>query len=69
MSQPLPIPESLPLKALKEQPDLTAALLDLIGALIVVLDTQGRIVYFNHACEQLTGYMRQESKVNMLGIY
>ena len=60
MSQPLPIPESLPLKALKEQPDLTAALLDLIGALIVILDAQGRIVYFNHACEQLTGYLRQE---------
>jgi len=60
MSQPSPIPESLPLKALKEQPDLTAALLDLIGALIVVLDTQGQIVYFNHVCEQLTGYSRQE---------
>lgn len=60
MSQPLPTPESLPLKALKEQPELTAALLDLIGALIVVLDAQGRIVYFNHACEQLTGYLRQE---------
>lgn len=60
MSQPLPTPESLPLKALKEQQDLTAALLDLIGALIVVLDAQGRIVYFNHACEQLTGYLRQE---------
>ncbi len=60
MSQPLPTPESLPLKALKEQRELTAALLDLIGALVVVLDAQGRIVYFNHACEQLTGYLRQE---------
>ena len=60
MSQPLLTPESLPLNALKEQPDLTAALLDLIGALVIVLDAQGRIVYFNHACEQLTGYLRQE---------
>ncbi|MEQ8382723.1 MAG: PAS domain S-box protein [Coleofasciculus sp. A1-SPW-01] len=60
MSQPLPTPESLPLNALKEQRELTAAMLDLIGALIVILDAQGRIVYFNHACEQLTGYLRQE---------
>jgi len=60
MSQPLLTPESLPLNALKEEPDLTAALLDLIGALVIVLDAQGRIVYFNHACEQLTGYLRQE---------
>ncbi|MEQ9001444.1 MAG: PAS domain S-box protein [Coleofasciculus sp. B1-GNL1-01] len=60
MSQPLPTPESLPLNALKEQRELTAAMLDLIGALIVILDAQGRIVYFNHACEQLTGYLCQE---------
>lgn len=32
------------------------ALLNTIGALVVVLDTQGRIIRFNHTCEQVTGY-------------
>jgi PAS domain S-box-containing protein len=27
-----------------------------IGALVVVLDTDGRIVYWNGACSRLTGY-------------
>ena len=36
--------------------DLLAALLDVVGALVVVLDPQGRIVLFNRACESLTGY-------------
>ncbi len=31
-------------------------LLDVLGALVVVLDTDGRLVRFNRACEELTGY-------------
>lgn len=32
------------------------AVLDTIGALVVVLDPQGHILHFNRACEQTTGY-------------
>lgn len=32
------------------------AVLDTVGALVVVLDHEGRIVRFNRACEQSTGY-------------
>lgn len=51
----------------KEQPRLTsgdvmAPILDVIGALVVGLDTEGRIVLFNRACEVLTGYTYEEVK-------
>jgi len=42
--------------------DLIAAVLDVEGALVVVLDTQGRIELFNRACEELTGYTSAEVK-------
>ncbi len=42
--------------ALKEERDFSAAVLDTAGALVVVLDAQGRITRFNRACERLTGY-------------
>ena len=42
--------------ALKEEQDFSAAVLDTAGALVVVLDAQGRITRFNRACERLTGY-------------
>ena len=35
-------------------------LVDVIGALVVVLDTSGRIVSFNKACERVSGYTRGE---------
>jgi PAS domain S-box-containing protein len=47
-------------EALRGQRDLTDALLNTVGALVVVLDGQGRIVRFNRACEQLTGYTFEE---------
>lgn len=40
----------------------TAALLDTASSLIVVLDREGRIVRFNHACEQVSGYQFAEVK-------
>ncbi len=39
-----------------------SALLDTVGALVVVLDREGRIVRFNHACQELTGYTLDEVK-------
>ncbi|MHB8763202.1 MAG: PAS domain S-box protein [Deferrisomatales bacterium] len=39
---------------------LRTALLDTLGALVVVLDREGRIIQFNRACEALTGYRVDE---------
>jgi PAS domain S-box-containing protein len=40
---------------LQDERNLVSAILDTVGALVVVLDRSGRIVRFNRACEQLTG--------------
>ena len=42
------------------QSDMVAAVLETVGALVVVLDRDGRIVGFNRACEHLTGYAFDE---------
>jgi PAS domain S-box-containing protein len=47
-------------QALQKQHDLVAAILDTAGALVVVLDLEGRIKRFNRACEGTTGYSLQE---------
>jgi PAS domain S-box-containing protein len=44
----------------RKERDLSAAVLETAGALIVVLDKQGRITRFNRACEALTGYSAAE---------
>lgn len=43
-------------EALQEERNVLSAILDTVGALIVVLDPQGRVVRFNRACEQTTGF-------------
>jgi len=43
-------------EALQEERNVLSAILDIVGALIVVLDPCGRIVRFNRTCEQTTGY-------------
>jgi len=45
---------------LREERNFTSAVLDNAGALVMVLDREGRIVRFNHACEQLSGYIFAE---------
>jgi two-component system, OmpR family, sensor histidine kinase VicK len=42
--------------ALTVERNFVSAVLDTVGALIVVLDTAGRIVRFNRACEIISGY-------------
>ncbi len=37
-------------------------IINAVTALIIVLDKKGRIIFFNHACELLTGYDFQEVK-------
>ena len=48
-------------KALKKERDFIETILNTINALVVVLDTEGRIVLFNHACEKITGYTAEEA--------
>ncbi len=43
-------------RALKRERNFIAAVLDTAGALVLVLNRQGRIIRFNRACEQATGY-------------
>lgn len=42
--------------------NLVTPILNVIGALVVAMDTSGRIVLFNRACELLTGYTFEEVK-------
>jgi len=41
---------------LQQERNVASAILHTVGSLVVVLDPQGRIVRFNRACEQVTGY-------------
>jgi PAS domain S-box-containing protein len=41
---------------LQEERDVVSAILETVGALVIVLDPGGRIVRFNRACERTTGY-------------
>jgi PAS domain S-box-containing protein len=43
-------------EALQEERNVVSAILHTVGALVVVLDPQGRIIRFNRACEQTSGY-------------
>jgi PAS domain S-box-containing protein len=45
---------------LREERDLISAILEVAGALVLVLDREGRIVRFNRACERITGYTADE---------
>jgi PAS domain S-box-containing protein len=43
-------------EALQEERNVVSAILDTVGALVLVLDSEGRIIRFNRACEQMMGY-------------
>lgn len=47
---------------LHHERNFVSAVVDTVGALVVVLDREGCIVSFNRACEQLTGYAFAEVK-------
>ena len=47
-------------EALKKEEQFIEAILDTAAALMMVTDSQGRIVRFNRACEVLTGYSCEE---------
>ena len=47
-------------QALQKERDFVDAVLETAGALVVVLDREGRILRFNRACEETTGYSSEE---------
>ncbi|MEH1819468.1 MAG: PAS domain S-box protein [Nostoc sp.] len=47
---------------LRLERNFVSTVLNLADALVIVLDSQGRIVRFNHTCEQATGYAFDEIK-------
>lgn len=47
-------------ESLRRERDFAATILDIAGSLVVVLDSDGRIVRFNRACEETTGYSFKE---------
>ncbi len=47
-------------RALREEHDFIDAVLDTVGAIVLVLDRDGRVVRFNRACEQVSGYRAEE---------
>jgi PAS domain S-box-containing protein len=46
---------------LKKERDFIAKVLDIVGAMVLVLDRTGKIVRFNHACEEVSGYTATEA--------
>ncbi len=55
--------EQLTKRQLQAQRDFTDAVVERAGSLVVVVDERGRIVRFNRACEELTGF----SEADLLG--
>ena len=47
-------------ETLNQERNFISAVLDTASALVIVIDTQGQIVRFNQACEQITGYSFDE---------
>src|SRR5277367_6873080 len=49
-------------EALQAERNVASAILHTVGALVVVLDPQGRFVRFNRACEEVSGYSFENVK-------
>ena len=48
------------MRALKQERNFISAVLDTAGALVVMLNNKGRVIRFNRACEQISGYTFDE---------
>jgi two-component system CheB/CheR fusion protein len=49
-------------RQVREERNFVSAVLDTIGALVVVLDPEGQIVRFNEECQAVTGYTAEDVK-------
>ncbi|MFP2898308.1 ATP-binding protein [Corallococcus sp. 4LFB] len=47
-------------RALQHERDFSSTVLDTARALVIVLDPEGRIIRFNRACQEVTGYSFEE---------
>jgi PAS domain-containing protein len=55
---------------LEQERDFTVAVLDTVGALVVVTDAQGKIIRLNRECEKLTGYHVEEVRnLNFFNVF
>ena len=46
--------------SLARERDFISAVLDTAGALVMILDTEGRIIQLNAACERITGHLQED---------
>ena len=53
---------------LQDERNVVSAILDTVGAVVVVLDREGRIVRLNRACEQMTGNLSNRRAGSGFGI-
>jgi len=53
-------------EALHKERNVVSAILDTVAALVMVLDSEGRILRFNRACEQMTGYTFAEVRGKLI---
>ena len=56
-------------RALQQERNVVSAILDTVGALVTVLDPEGRIVRFNRACELTTGYALEDVRGGQIWDY
>lgn len=50
------------IEVLQKAQHFTAAVIDMAGALVIVLDRHGQVIQFNRACEEISGYTFEEAK-------
>ncbi|HTW58748.1 MAG TPA: PAS domain S-box protein [Terriglobales bacterium] len=51
---------------LQDERNVVSAILDTVGALVAVLDREGRIVRFNRTCEQMTGQSFDQARGQLI---
>ena len=49
-------------EALQEERNVVSAILDTVGALVIVVDREGRIVRCNRACEEMTTVSSEQAR-------
>lgn len=56
-------------QTLRAERNFFNTILDMVDALVVALDTEGRIVVFNRACEQVSGFTEEEVRGRHYGSF
>ena len=56
------VTQSSMMQKLREERNFIESLLETVGALVIVVDVDGRIVRFNKECQEVTGYSAEEAE-------